>query len=125
MIKITSKGSFDKTRAFFEKLLEFVGSGTLNRYGAMGVEALKKATPVDTGETSQSWKYKITWHGKNRVSLDWYNTNVNDGVSIALILQYGHATRNGAFIQGTDYINPTMKPIFDKMADDVWKEVIK
>lgn len=94
----------------------------LSKYGKIGVNALLQATPKDSGVTSQSWNYRIEVNNNN-ASIVWYNTNVVKGVNIAVILQYGHGTRNGGWVEGTDYINPAMKPIFDKIADQVWKEV--
>lgn len=95
----------------------------LSKYGKIGVNALLQATPKDSGVTSQSWNYRIEVNNNN-ASIVWYNTNVVKGVNIAVILQYGHGTRNGGWVEGTDYINPAMKPIFDKIANQVWKEVI-
>ena len=95
----------------------------LHAFGRRGVKALSEATPVDTGKTAASWTYEIV-EEENRLVVYWKNTNVNRGVNIALILQYGHATRNGGWIEGRDYINPVMQPIFDEMADVAWKEVV-
>lgn len=94
----------------------------LERYGKKGVAALAAATPKDTGKTASSWSYEIS-EGKDTLSLTWKNTNINDGVNIAIILQYGHGTRNGGYVRGVDYINPALKPIFDELADAAWKEV--
>ena len=94
------------------------------KYGREGVAALASATPVDTGRTANSWHYKIE-QKQGSVSISFYNTNIQNGVPIAVILQYGHATRNGGWVQGRDYINPAIQPIFDKIADAAWKEVTK
>lgn len=90
--------------------------------GRRGVEALSAATPVDTGATSQSWRYEINLD-RTRTTLTWLNTNTVNGVNIAIILQYGHGTGTGGYVAGKDYINPAIKPIFDDIANSVWKEV--
>ena len=94
----------------------------LDRYGQEGVEALAKATPKDTGKTAASWSYEIKMD-KSGATLCWQNSNIVDGVPIAVILQYGHGTRNGAYVQGIDYINPALAPIFSALANELWKEV--
>jgi hypothetical protein len=96
----------------------------LDKFGKEGVEALSKNTPVDSGLTAGSWNYKIS-NSKGKATISWYNSNVVNGVPIAIILQYGHGTQNGGWIEGRDYINPTMRPIFDKITEDVWKEVTR
>ena len=123
MIKVSSKGDFRNTIKFLENVEKSNYINILKKYGEKGVNRLKAATPVDSGKTANSWKYKIE-HNKNKISLVWYNTNINDGVPIALILQTGHGTRTGGYVRGIDYINPAMKPVFDEIANDVWKEVI-
>ncbi len=122
MITFKQKGDFKKLNSFFERAKEIVRIGDLNKYGKMGVEALRAATPKDSGETADSWSYEIV-RENGKVSIFWKNDNTNKGVNIAIILQYGHATRNGAFVSGIDYINPAMKPVFEKIADQAWKEV--
>ena len=97
---------------------------TLNDYGRQGVKLLSKNTPKDSGETSKSWDYAIE-HKDGQTSIIWFNDNVNDGQNIAILLQYGHATNNGGYVKGRDYINPALQPLFDKMAKDLWKEVIQ
>ena len=94
----------------------------LNKYGRKGVAALRAATPIDSGETAKSWSYKIKSF-RNSFKIIWKNSNINDGLPIAIIIQYGHGTGTGGYVQGKDYINPALKPIFDKLADDVWREV--
>ena len=94
----------------------------LNHYAQMGVDALKSATPVDTGKTADSWYYEIH-KSISGITIRWCNSNINEGVPIAVILQYGHGTGTGGYVEGTDYINPAIKPIFDEIADAVWKEV--
>ena len=122
-ISFSSKGDFSKTIKFLNKVKNVKINNILSKYGKIGVNALSQATPKDSGVTSRSWNYKIEVNNGN-ASIVWYNTNVVKGVNIAVILQYGHGTRNGGWVEGRDYINPAMKPIFDKIADQVWKEVI-
>ena len=122
-ISFSSKGDFSKTIKFLNKVKNVKINDILSKYGKIGVNALSQATPKDSGVTSQSWNYRIEVNNNN-ASIVWYNTNVVKGVNIAVILQYGHGTRNGGWVEGTDYINPAMKPIFDKIANQVWKEVI-
>ena len=122
-ISFSSKGDFSKTIKFLNKVKNVKINDILSKYGKIGVNALSQATPKDSGVTSRSWNYKIEVNNDN-ASIVWYNTNVVKGVNIAVILQYGHGTRNGGWVEGRDYINPAMKPIFDKIADQVWKEVI-
>lgn len=124
MISYKIKGNLKKTNSFLERAKEVFHTGDLDKYGKAGVEALSKATPVDSGKTSESWYYKIE-RTKNSVSISFYNSNIQNGTNVAVILQYGHATRNGAWVNGIDYINPALKPIFDKLANDAWKEATK
>lgn len=122
MISLRQKGNFSKTTNFLEKAREVVHVGMLDKYGREGVAALMSATPVDSGETANSWYYTIE-QSKGSATISFWNSNVQNGVPIAVILQYGHATRNGGWVEGRDYINPAIQPIFDKIADNVWKEV--
>lgn len=124
MIKFRQKGDFSKLTRYFERVKEVIKLGDLDKYGREGVAALESATPVDTGLTASSWRYEID-HGKDSVSISFYNDNIQNGVPIAIILQYGHGTRNGGWVQGRDYINPVIRPLFDKIADEAWKEVTK
>ena len=124
MITFRQKGDFSKLTHYLEKIKEIVKLGDLNKYGREGVAALASATPVDTGLTASSWRYEIQ-HGNDSVSITFYNDNIQNGVPIAIILQYGHGTRNGGYVQGRDYINPAIKPIFDKITEDAWKEVTR
>ena len=124
MIKFRQKGDFSKLTHYLEKVKEIVKLGDLDKYGREGVAALASATPVDTGLTASSWRYEIQ-HGNDSVSIAFYNDNIQNGVPIAIILQYGHGTRNGGYVQGRDYINPVIKPIFDKITEDAWKEVTR
>lgn len=95
----------------------------LNKYGQRGVEALSHATPVDTGKTAASWSYEIQ-ESDNSIEIIWSNSNVNKGLNIAILLQYGHGTRNGGYVVGRDYINPALQPLFDELADKAWEEVV-
>lgn len=122
MIEFRQKGDFSKLESFLEKTKEAVKLGDLNRYGREGVRALSAATPVDSGLTASSWYYEIN-RTKESVSITFLNSNVQNGVPIAIILQMGHGTRNGGWVQGRDYINPAIQPIFDNIADAAWKEV--
>ena len=107
-----------------ERAKEAIRLGTLDKHGREGVAALSSATPVDSGETASSWYYRIKQsHGSATIA--FFNSHVNDGVPIAIILQYGHGTRTGGWVQGRDYINPAIQPVFDKIADTAWREVTK
>lgn len=123
-ITITSSGDLSKTMKFLNRLRNKEYLNVLSEYGRRGVEALRAATPVDTGKTRDSWYYEIK-QGRNQTTISWCNSNVHEGVVIAAILQYGHGTGTGAYVQGTDYINPAMKVIFDALANECWKEVTK
>ena len=122
MIKISLKGNFKNIERFFDgaknRLPQRIRS-VLDRYGRQGVAALQMYTPKDSGETANSWKYEIF-----NLGIAWSNTNVTgNGTPVAILLQYGHGTRNGGYVQGRDYINPALQPIFDEIADNCWKEV--
>ena len=122
MIKFAHKGDFAKTEAYLKKLQHKDIYVKLDEFGKLGVEALKAATPVSSGKTAESWFYKID-KSKDTVAISWHNSNINNGVNIAVILQYGHGTGWGGYVEGRDYINPAIQPIFDAIAEDVWKEV--
>ena len=124
MIEFRQKGDFSKLNRYFERLKETANVGVLDKYGRAGVAALSSATPVNTGKTASSWYYDIK-RQNGSVSIEFNNSNFNKGVPIAIILQYGHGTVNGGWIQGRDYINPAIQPIFDQIANDAWKEVTK
>ncbi len=124
MIVFRQKGDFKKFNGYLERIKNAIKLGNLDKYGKAGVEALSSATPMDSGETSGSWYYEIK-RENGRVTISFNNSNVNKGVPIAVILQTGHATRNGGWVEGRDYINPSIQPIFDQIADDAWKEVTK
>ena len=122
MIKITSQGKFEKTRRFFNKMSNFEIKSMLDKYGKKGVDTLASATPRDSGKTANSWSYEILT-GDGTYTIQWNNSNVNKGVNIAIILQYGHGTGTGGYVVGRDYINPAVQPIFEEMANTIWKEV--
>ena len=124
MIKFSQKGDFSKLTSFLEKTKEVVKLGDLDKYGKAGVEALSSATPIESGLTASSWYYKIE-NKDGKVSINFYNSNIQNGVPIAIILQYGHGTGTGGWVEGRDYINPAIQPIFDKIVNDAWKEVTK
>lgn len=125
MVTIQHRGNFDKTESFLEKIKDLRFASKMDKYGQMGVKALSAATPVDTGKTAEAWDYEIT-EGDGYCNITFVNHNVspwNEHVNIALLIQYGHGTRNGGYVQGRDYINPALQPVFDKMAEDAWREV--
>lgn len=124
MIRFGQKGDFSKTLNYFGKLRKAIRINGLDKYGRDGVAALASATPVESGETANSWYYEIH-RNKETVSIEFYNSNINDGVPIAIILQYGHGTGTGGWVQGRDYINPAIRPVFDRLAEYAWREVIK
>lgn len=124
MIKFSHKGDFSKTIRFLKNAKKAIRLEALDKYGKEGVSALASATPVDSGKTANSWHYKIIKQ-KGLVRITFYNSNIQNGVPIAIILQYGHGTSNGGWVQGRDYINPAIQPIFDKITDQAWKEVTK
>ena len=124
MIRFRQKGDFSKLTRFLERAKEAVRVGDLDKYGREGVAALASATPVDSGQTANSWYYKIV-NKNGSATITFYNSNIQNGVPIAIILQYGHGTRNGGWVQGRDYINPVIQPIFDKIVNEAWREVTK
>lgn len=123
-IEITQKGSFRNIEAYLEGLQKADQFAILNKYGAIGVAALARATPRDDGDTANGWYYKII-NRKGYHSIRWYNHHEENGANIAVLIQYGHATKNGGYVEGIDYINPAIKPIFEQIANEVWKEVTK
>ena len=122
MIKFRHKGNFSKTIQYITKVEKKVSNADLDRFGQLGVEALRSATPIGTGETADSWGFDIK-RKLGSVAIIWTNSNIVNGVPIAVILQYGHATNNGGYVQGNDYINPAIKPVFNQIVNDLWKEV--
>lgn len=125
MISFKHKGDFANTTNFLRKMRFDKEIEVLEKYGKKGVEALANATPVDTGLTASSWYYQIVRGSDGRISLQFCNSNVKDYVPIAVIIQYGHASRSGTWVEGQDYINPAIKPVFDEIADRIWKEVTR
>lgn len=123
-IQFKQKGNFSKLSSYLEKAANNVHLGMLDKYGREGVRALASATPVKTGTTANSWYYKIR-RTNGTVSIEFCNSNVQNGVPIAIIIQYGHGTGTGGWVEGRDYINPTIRPIFDQLANSAWKEVTK
>ena len=124
MIRFKHKGDFSNLTLYLEKVKRVVKIGDLKKYGERGVAALSSATPVDTGLTAKSWYYKIE-NDNGKVKISFNNSNIQNGVPIAVILQYGHGTRNGGWIEGRDYINPAIQPIFDDITKDAWREVTR
>ena len=122
VIVFKQKGSWKKTRRFLKHCTALQLDEILDQYGREGVEALAKATPKATGKTAASWNYRVD-KAKDRITITWLNANVVDGVPIAVILQYGHGTRNGGYVEGVDYINPAMRPLFERIAARAWGEV--
>jgi hypothetical protein len=123
MIKISHKGNFNNTEKFLKKISMGDFMRNLEKYGEMGVQALASATPRDSGLTASSWSYEIE-KSASSYTIYWVNNNVHNGVNIAIILQYGHGTGTGGYVQGRDYINPAIRPIFDEIANSAWKEVV-
>lgn len=124
MITFRQKGDFSKLTRYFEKVKEAAKIGVLDKYGRAGVAALSSATPVKSGLTANSWNYEIE-RQNGSAAIMFKNSNINKGVSIAIILQYGHGTGTGGWVQGRDYINPAIQPVFDQLAEEAWKEVTK
>lgn len=124
LITFTQKGSFKHTERYLRRLQTAQLYATLAKYGDLGVAALRNATPIDSGETANSWSYRIQQR-PGYYSIRWHNSHINHGVPIAVLLQYGHGTGTGGYVQGRDYINPAIRPIFDQMANEAWKEVTK
>ena len=122
MITFRQKGDFSKLTRFLEKARNVVRIGILDKYGREGVAALASATPVESGKTASSWYYEIE-HKNGSATINFLNSNINDGVPIAIILQYGHGTGTGGWVEGRDYINPAIQPVFDKLANEAWREV--
>lgn len=122
MIRFKHKGNFRNTEQFFSKAGKITPRQILERYGQAGVTALASATPVDSGATAAAWGYEIV-RNSDGYSIFWTNSNINEGINIAVILQYGHGTGTGGYVEGIDYINPALRPIFEQLADEAWREV--
>lgn len=124
MITIESQGEWKLTRNWFDRMTKLDLALIMNQFGKEGVSALAAATPSRSGLTSKSWNYEVTRKGNNW-KITWMNSNVNKGANIAVLIQYGHGTRNGGYVVGRDYINPAIRPVFDKIAQKAWKEVTR
>lgn len=124
MISVKTTGDFNNITRFLNAMNKRDARSILNKYGARGVELLEKATPIKTGKTASSWRYEIHY-SNGKYELVWLNDNVNNGVNIAIILQYGHGTRNGGYVTGIDYINPVIRSVFEEMAEELWREVVR
>lgn len=122
MISVTATGDFDKTSKILSQMAKGDFFNLLEHYGQVGVDALASATPVESGLTANSWTYEII-RKPGEYAIVWHNTNVNDGLPVAILIQYGHGTGTGGWVEGYDYINPAIRPIFDQMTDEVWKQV--
>lgn len=124
MISFRQRGDFSKLTRYLERVKEAVHIGILDKYGAKGVQALSSATPIDSGLTASSWYYEIE-NGSGMARIIFKNSHINQGVPIAIILQYGHGTGTGGWVEGRDYINPAIQPVFDNIVDEAWREVTK
>lgn len=124
MISFRHKGDFSNLTRYLERVKNAARIGILDKYGKEGVAALASATPIESGKTASSWYYKVE-HSSGSATISFYNSNINQGVPIAIILQYGHGTGTGGWVQGRDYINPAVQPLFDRIAEEAWREVTK
>ena len=122
MISFRQKGDFSKVTRYLEKASKSARLSILDKYGKEGVAALSSATPIDSGKTASSWGYEIK-NSRGSASISFTNSNINNGVPIAIILQYGHGTGTGGWVEGRDYINPAIQPVFDRLANEAWREV--
>lgn len=124
MFRVVSKGKYEKARDYLKRLEKPINLDALAKYGDRGVDALRLATPVDTGETRDSWYFRIV-DTEGKVRIEFCNSHINKNVSIAIILQYGHGTGTGGWVEGRDYINPAIAPVFDEIAESAWKEITR
>lgn len=122
MISVDNSGSFKNLEDFLNRVSGGKLYANLNRYGQQGVDALRSATPIDSGLTAESWGYRVIKSARNP-GIEWFNTHEEDGVNIAILIQYGHGTGTGGYVTGVDYINPAIRPIFDKIVEDIWRQV--
>ncbi len=122
MIHVSVKGDFKKTNSFLERAANLFKLGILDKYGRRGVDALRAATPVDTGETANSWYYRIV-RNKRGTAIEWLNSSTNEGIPIVILLQYGHGFEGGGYYEGLDFINPAMRPVFEQIAEEAWREL--
>ena len=124
MFKVKTTGNFDKDDTFFKKMKKRYYLRVMEKYAEIGLDALKEATPVDTGKTRDAWKYEITERDEGIITLSYINNNSTDtGASIVLLLMFGHGTKDGTYVEGNDFVYPTIKPIFNEMASKIWREV--
>lgn len=124
MVTFRHRGDFSKLNRYFERVKGTTGTSILDKYGKEGVAALSSATPFETGKTANSWSYEIE-RSKDSSVIRFLNSNINNGVPIAIILQYGHGTGTGGWVEGRDYINPAIQPVFDRIVQEAWREVTK
>lgn len=122
-VKFNVKGSFKNTEDFLKRMQKQTEFDSLELYAQQGVNALKSVTPRDTEKTANSWSYRIT-KSKGKIKIEWLNSNItSEGTPVVILLQYGHGTGTGGYVRGQDFINPAIKPIFDEIEENVWKEV--
>jgi hypothetical protein len=122
MIELTCDGEFTLTEKYLKSLQNNDISSDLDHYGRLGLDALASATPVDSGLAASSWGYRIL-NEANGPTIEWYNTDIEGGVSVVILIQYGHGTGTGGYVAGRDFINPAIQGVFDKIAEDLWKKV--
>lgn len=125
MIVFRQKGDFSNLTRYLQRVDKSIDTKKIDKYGQMGVDALRASTPVDSGDTANSWKYDIYYNKNESIRIVFSNTNMAGTVPVAILLQYGHGTRNGGYVQGKDYINPAVRPVFDQLAQEAWREVTK
>lgn len=123
MIQIKHRGSFKKTERFFNKMIRRDYLNVMEKYAELGLAVLREATPEDTGKTKAGWNYIIEEKEKGKVTIAYTNSSMNDGVSIVLLLMYGHGTQDGGYVQGEDFVHPAIRPVFRELVDKIWKEV--
>lgn len=123
-VTVRSKGDFSKTEKYFKQVIKAIRNSNLDKYGKAGVAALASATPIDSGLAATSWYYEIE-RGRDYVRIQFLNSDIENGFPVAIMLQYGHGTGTGGWVEGRDYINPAIQPIFDKIVESAWKEVTK
>ena len=124
IVTIKQRGNFNNSERWLKRITHRDFASKLADYGELGVAALYENTPYDTGATARAWRYEIS-RSPERVTISWVNDNRPYGVPVAVIIQYGHATRNGGWVEGIDYINPALRPVFEEISDKLWKEVTK
>ena len=122
MVRFSTRGDWSKTTSFLERCLNIVKLGEFDRYGRLGVQLLQNATPKDSGNTANSWYYQIV-RTDTGSRIEWLNSNLSEGIPVVILLQYGHGLHQGGYVQGIDFINPALKPVFDEMAEHMWEEL--